>query len=163
MEVVGLIAGRGEIGRGCVKRRRLDDTDQRPFGYIRGSHIIPGFAAILRNMHQAIIRACPEKSALQRRFAEGKDCAIVLCADIILGDWAAGGSHLALVVACEVGTDHLPTAPFIGGTEDVVASRIQHIWIVRREQDRERPLEAIFRVAGGRPKNDSGQTVMSRK
>src|SRR2546421_7423792 len=65
LEVIRLVAGRGKIGRCCIKRRGFDNTDQGPFGQIRGSHILPCLAVIARDMYQTIVRACPEKPLLQ--------------------------------------------------------------------------------------------------
>ena len=39
---------------------------KRPFGQIWRRHILPALTAIARDMHEAVIRACPEKSSLQR-------------------------------------------------------------------------------------------------
>ncbi len=65
LEVIRFVAGRGKVGRCCIERRRFDNTDQGPFGQIRGSHILPCLAVISRDMYQTIIRACPEKPLLQ--------------------------------------------------------------------------------------------------
>jgi len=65
LEIIRLVAGRGKIGRCCIKRRGFDNTDQGPFGQIRGSHILPCLAVIARDMYQTIVRACPEKPLLQ--------------------------------------------------------------------------------------------------
>src|SRR6266699_3531526 len=65
LEIVLFVAIGGYIGRGGIVWRRLYDADERPLGQIWRRHVLPALAAIARDMHETIIRACPEKSTLQ--------------------------------------------------------------------------------------------------
>src|SRR6266849_1560740 len=65
LEIVQFVAVGGYIGRGGIVWRRLYDADERPLGQIWRRHVLPALAAIARNMHKTIIRACPENPTPQ--------------------------------------------------------------------------------------------------
>src|SRR5579863_4152008 len=97
-------------------------------------------------MNQPIIGASPEQATFNRRFSKGKDRAIVFRAGVIFGDGAAGSLQLRRIVAREIRADNLPTAPPVGRAEDVVAGHIEHVGVMRREQNGACPLKAILLV-----------------
>ena len=57
------------------------------------------------------------------------------------------GALLGFVVARQVGTDYFPALSFVRRFEEHVRARVQRIWIMRRKDDREVPLEAILQIA----------------
>ena len=61
---------------------------------------------------------------------------------------SAGGLLLALVVAREVARDGFPVHARIGGAEQALAAVVQHVGIVRRNQQRRGPLEAVLQARG---------------
>src|SRR5262249_30767475 len=74
--------------------------------------------------------------------------AVVLGAGGVTRDRAAGGAELGLVVAGEVRRERLPGGALVRGAEDVVTAGIEHVGVVRRDQDRVGPLEAVLEVLG---------------
>src|SRR5260370_6131215 len=79
-----------------------------------------------------------------RRFGEREDHVVVFDAVLILRDWPSGILLFRFVVACQVRTDFLPAMPGIRGTEDELRSVIEHVRIVRGDDDRHRPGIAVF-------------------
>jgi len=51
---------------------------------------------------QAVVRAGPDRSRLQGGLGDGEDRAVILDAGVVLGDRAAGGALLRLVVARQI-------------------------------------------------------------
>src|SRR5581483_1681954 len=156
LEIVLLIAGRGHIRRCRIVGRRFDNADQRPFWQRGRRHIIPGLTAILRYMDQAIIRAIPEQAALERRFNEGEDRAVIFRTRIVLRDWPTGSFHPAGIVARQVGADNFPALALVGCAEDIVAGLIEDVGIVRREDNRAGPLEAVLQIARAPARSELG-------
>src|SRR5581483_9068781 len=107
-------------------------------------------------MNQPIIGASPEQTTFNRRFGKGKDRAIVFRAGVIFGDGASGSLQLRRIIAREIRADNLPTAPLVGRAEDMVAGHIEHIGVMRREQNRTCPLEAILLVYGSPTRRQFG-------
>ena len=68
----------------------------------------------------------------------------------VLGGEPARFLHPGGVGAREVGTDHAPAVPAVGGSVDVLAAGVDHVVVVRRNVDGEGPLEAVAHI-GGRP------------
>ena len=52
----------------------------------------------------------------------------------------------ALVIAREIGADDLPVHAAVSSLEEYLGGEIERVWIMRREDDRLRPLEAVFLV-----------------
>ena len=88
-EIVPLIHGRGDVGGFGVVRRGFDGIDLDPFGHRFGRDIGPAEAAIARDVNQAVVRAGPDQTLLERRFGDGEDRIVVLDAAVVLGDLAA--------------------------------------------------------------------------
>src|SRR5205823_1073047 len=68
---------------------------------------------------------------------------------VVAGDRAAGPLLLALVVAGQVLADRGPVLAAVGRAEEDVGGVVDGLGVVRRNQDRGRPLEAVAQV--GRP------------
>src|SRR6202043_394230 len=86
------------------------------------------------------------KALLQRRFSEREYGVVVLDARDVQGDGPAGGPLLALVIARQIGADALPTAPLIRALQYELRCRVQNIRIVRRDENRFRPLNAVLEI-----------------
>src|SRR5262249_53777892 len=69
-------------------------------------------------------------------------------ADIVAGQ-TAGKSHARFVVAGEIGADDLPGVALIGGDVDVLAAHVYLVVIVRRNRQRELPIEAVLDLGRG--------------
>jgi hypothetical protein len=81
------------------------------------------------------------------RLAEGVDRGVVLGAAGVQRDRPARRPQFAHVAAGQVRADHLPRIAFVDGTEDHVAAGVEHVRVVRREEDRVGPREAVARLA----------------
>src|SRR5262249_13206430 len=79
---------------------------------------------------------------------ESKDRGIVLGTSGVACNRAARWSELGGVVPRQVRADGFPTGALVRGTKDEVAGGIEHVWVVWGEDDRVRPLEAIFEIPG---------------
>ena len=97
-------------------------------------------------MQQSVVAAGPEHAALDRRFGEREDRAVVLGAGVVLGDRSAGWPELRFVVPREVRADPFPRRALVGRAEDVIARVIQNVRIVRRMDGRRGPLNAVLHV-----------------
>src|SRR5207237_3565843 len=82
------------------------------------------------------------------RFGEGEYRAIDLRAGVVAGDRAARPLLLVLVVARQVAADRRPGLAAVLGFEEDVAGVVDHLGVVRRDQDRGGPLEAVAQVLG---------------
>ena len=130
-EVVVLVArGRDERHR-CVVRRCLDDRNERERSDPRGRDVLPRLPLVARDMQESVVAPGPEHAALDRRFGEREDRAVVLGAGVVLRDRPARWPELALVVARQVGADAFPRRPLVGAPEHVVSAVIQHVRVVR--------------------------------
>src|SRR5262249_10629517 len=109
----------------------------------------PGLAAVARDVDEAVVGARPEEARLERGFGEGEDRRVVLGADVVPGDRAAGGLERLRIVVGEVGADRLPAHAAVGRAEEVVAGGVEGVRPMARGDDREGPLEAVLEVSGG--------------
>ena len=146
--VVELVAEGGHVGGRRVVRRELDGGHGRPLGQLGRRDLLPIAAAVTGQVHQPVVGTGPEQPLPVRRLGEGEDGAVVLGAAGILGDRTAGRLLPALVVAGQVGADHLPARALVGGTEQHVAGDVEHVGVVRGDQDRVGPLESVPEVPG---------------
>ena len=127
-------------------RGELDGGDGRPLRQAGRGDLLPVGAAVAGEVDQPVVGAGPEQPLPVRGLDEGEDRAVVLGAGGVLGDRAAGRLLPALVVAGQVGADRLPARPFVRGAEHHVAGDVEHVGIVRGDQDRIGPLEAVPEV-----------------
>src|SRR6185369_7716093 len=148
LEVVRLVARGGEIGARLVVGARFDLVDLRPLGKPLGRHVRPGLPTIPGDLHQAVVRAGPDRAGGERGLGDGEDRAVVLDAGVVLGDRSARRSLPALVVARQVGGDRRPALPAVGALEQHLRRGVEGMRIVGRKQDREVPLEAVLEIAG---------------
>ena len=98
-------------------------------------------------MHLAVIRAGIEHALLRRRLVERVDHAAVFDTDVVRRQ-AAGDLLPVLVVRRKVRTDYLPALAPVRRAVHVLAGHEERIRVVRREQQRERPLEAVLQRLG---------------
>src|SRR6185437_13403109 len=148
-EVVKLVAAGGDVGGAGVKRRRRDVADLGPLlgGLELGrGDVGPVGAAVGGEMHEAVVAAGPNQALLLGRFGDGKDDVVVLGAGVVLGDGAAGGLLLALVVAGEVGADDGPVIAHVGALKEHVAAVVNRLGVEGRGGDGGGPLEAVLHV-----------------
>src|SRR5215471_15959535 len=98
-------------------------------------------SAVPGQMDEAVIRSDPNRTFLKRGLRHGKNRAV--------GFLETAPVFLLLVIPGEIRADRLPTASFVGRAEKNVSSGVHHAGIVRRNNDRKRPLKAIFHLRGG--------------
>jgi len=70
---------------------------------------------------------------------------------VVQVDLAAGIELLLRVVRREVGADHVPRVAVVVAAEDHVAAPVHGAWVVRRNDDRRVPVEAVARLEHALP------------
>src|SRR4029077_20544241 len=93
-EVVELVAGGREVGSPLLEGAGLDAVDHRPLGEALRRHVLPGLAAVARDVDEAVVRAGPEDAGSEGGLGGGEDRVVVLDAGVVLGDRTAGGGRL---------------------------------------------------------------------
>ncbi len=68
LEIVELVRVHGGVGGSRFERGSFEEADHGPLGNFFGRDVGPVFAAIARQLNQAIIRAGPEQAFLLGRF-----------------------------------------------------------------------------------------------
>src|SRR5271166_6588737 len=149
-KIVQLVFGDSDIGRARVKRRSLDGVDLAPFRNIFGRDVLPMLAAILGQLHQAVIGANPDEALLQGRFDHGEDRVVIFNAGVVFGDGPARRTLLRFVVAGEIAANRFPTLSAVRCFEKHAAAGIERGWIVGRKNQRKGPLKAVFHRFGAR-------------
>src|SRR5262245_20153119 len=144
LEVIELVARGGQVGGTLFRRVRLDAVDHGPFGKLGWSHFSPRFASVFRYVNKAVVRAAPEYAFFDWRLGSRENRAVILDRGVVLGDRTARRAQLRFVIAGQVRADRGPELAFVGCFEQHIAGRVQRVGIVRREKDREVPLEAIL-------------------
>ena len=145
-EIVGLVASSRDIGTGRIEWVYFDAVDHHPFRHAPGCDVSPIFSIVTSNMDEPVITASPDHASFVLRLGDGEDGAVVFHRGVILGDRSARLAHGAGVIAGQVGTNLLPALTFITCTEQHLCRCVDHIGIMRRDQDREVPLEPIANI-----------------
>ena len=121
--------------------------------------------AVGADMDQPIVSPGPEHARLVRRLDQGEDGGEGLGADRVEIDRTAGGFSVSGSALRQIGADRLPGLSLVGALEDDVAADIERVRIVRRDDDRVGPGEAVFVLAGAvaaialRPGGDQADLV----
>ncbi len=102
-------------------------------------------------MHEAVVAAGPEDAPLVGRLAEGVDGGVMFGAAGVKRDRTARRPKFARIGARQVGADDGPRIALVHRAEDDVAAGVEHIRVVRREEDRVGPREAVARIAHAAP------------
>src|SRR5205823_1066312 len=108
--------------RGSVMMRRCLDTANRgpflePFDVL--GDVVPFLATVARDVHQAIVRACPEDVVFRGNkvvpggLGDGEDGTVIFDAGVVAGDGTAGPFLFRLVVAGQVGADLVPARALV--------------------------------------------------
>src|ERR1022692_1810996 len=150
LKVVELVFGSGEVSRAGVEWRGLDGVDLHPFRHVFWRDVLPVLAAVLGDVHQAVIGAGPDQPRLHGRFRHGENYVVVFDTGVVLGDWSAGWPLLGFIVAREIARDHFPASAAVGGLEDVIAGAVQRVRIVGRKDNWIGPLETVLHGFGAR-------------
>src|SRR3954464_12845560 len=98
-------------------------------------------------MNQPIVAARPEQVLLFGRFCDGENCVVILYAGNVERDRTTRRKLFRSVVAGEVRADRRPCLSLVSALEDHLRARIKRVRVMRREQKREGPLEAILQLA----------------
>ena len=93
-------------------------------------------------MDQPVVGARPDQPRLRRTLVNRVDHAAVLHPDVVGGEAAGDGLPLA-VVGGQVRADLLPALAAVRGAVDMLAAHIDGVAVVRREEQREDPLEPV--------------------
>ena len=129
-------------------RGRFNHANHGPLRQRCWRDVRPCLAVVPGQVDQAVVRASPEDPRLMGRFDKSKDRGIVLGTGGVARDGATRWPKLGDVVPRQVRSDGLPTGTLVRGAKDDVARGIEHVRVVRGEDDGIRPLEAIFEVSG---------------
>ncbi len=145
--VVQLVAGAGHVGRAGLEGRRLDAADHGPLGQVGRRDLLPASAAIPADVQTAVVGASPEDTLLVGRLCKGEDRSVGFGADCVQVDGPARWLEGFGVGAGQVRADRLPALPLVGATEDAVAADVDGVRVVRRDDDRVGPGEALLVLA----------------
>ena len=63
----------GRVGGVRIEMRRVHDRDLRPRRQRRRGHVVPGLAAVTRDMNQAVVGADPDRALVEIRRRNGID------------------------------------------------------------------------------------------
>ena len=148
LEVVLLIAIRGDISGAGAERRRLNQADAREVAERLRRHVLPVGAAVARHLHVAVVGAGPDDAAVLRGRRDREHRRVGFDAGVVLRDGAAGGAHRLRIVAREVRADLFPALSLVGRFPDVLRADVDDPRVGRRHDDRKRPLEPLGDVGG---------------
>src|SRR5215204_4290660 len=95
-------------------------------------------------MDEAVVGASPENALAVRRLGQREDRAVDLGAGVVPRYRPAGRLQLVRVVPGQIRTDDLPTAAEVGRAEKDIAGDIELVRGMRREQNRESPIEPVL-------------------
>src|SRR6476659_5497042 len=98
-------------------------------------------AAITRDLHDTVICTCPDHSLFTGRLGYREYDREVLDTDVVRGQ-APGASLFTLVVRGEIRADQHPRLAAVGRLVDVLTADVDSVVIVRRDGNREGPVEA---------------------
>ncbi len=152
-QVVEAVGVDDDVGGAGVEMGRFDADDRAPLRQAvhAAGDVGPGLAAVAGDVHQAVVRARPDETFLDRRLGHREDRAVDLHAGVVAGDRAAGPGLFRLVVARQVRADRRPGLAAVGTAEEHVGGVIDHLGVVGRDGDRGGPLEAVFQVFAAVP------------
>ena len=147
--VIHLMEVHGDVGRARFVARGLNIAHRSPVGKIRNilRDVGPILSAVARDLHESVVRACPDHTRLFRGLRDGENRARIFHADVV-GSESAGDLLPALVVAGQVGADDLPAIPTVRRDVDILAAHVNFIVIVRRNRNRELPVESVLCLRG---------------
>ena len=143
--VVELVARGGDVRRALVERRELDGVDEA-LGQPLGRDVLPGLAAVARELHQPVVTPRPDHALLVRRFGDVRQGAVVLGADRLVGVGLAGLPLLLLLVARQVWRDRGPGAPEVRRLEQQLRAVVEGVRFVAAPDDRRVPVVAVLHV-----------------
>ena len=135
------------IGRTGVVLARLDRRHRTPLrqpGHVR-RHVGPRLATVACDVQQAVHRASPNQVLHQRRLGDRKEHRHVLNKQVVDHD-TAGRLLLSAVVRGKIGGDQRPALTTVRRLVHELRAHIHRVVIVRRDGDREGPLEAVFEI-----------------
>src|SRR5262245_38705122 len=120
-------------------------------------HVSPGRAAVLAQLHGAVIRADPEHAWQDWRFSDGGDVAVIGRAVVLrrhrLVAVDAHNRQLAAVDLLAQVNARRPGVAAVERFEELVRPDVYDTRVVRRERNRRVPVEAVL-LADGRRGND---------
>ena len=116
-------------------------------------------------MDQPVVGPGPDQPLHARRLGQSENGSVVLGRGLVERDRPTGRPERLGIVPREVGRDDRPALPFVHRLEQHVAAVVEHVRVVRRDEERRRPLEAVlpFRgcmtVRAVRPRVDQPEAV----
>ena len=146
--VVVLVAIDGNPGCSGISSGGINLADAAPFWQLFRGDVAPSFSSIACDLHEAVIRACPNLALGDRRFGDRKDRVVILGAGVVFIDGAAGNFLLALIVAGEIGANGFPVHAAVGSLKKALACVVEDVGIVWGNQERRGPLEAVVEDRG---------------
>src|SRR5690606_27221579 len=141
--VVELVARRRDIRGAAVVRRHFDGVHQT-LGQPLRRDVLPGRAAISRDVHQPIVTAGPDDALLVRRLGDVGERAVVLGADGFVGEWAAALALLVLLVARQVGRYLFPRPAHVTRLHQDLRAVVDGVRLVLAPDDGRIPVVAVL-------------------
>ena len=131
------------VCRPRIRSRRINLADAAEIRHVLGRDVGPGFSAVARQVHEAVVGPGPDDVDVGLAGGEGEDRGINLRAVHVVSNRPAGVLHCLWIVTSEIAADLLPRLSLVGGLPDVLRRGVEDGRIERREDDRERPLPAL--------------------
>ncbi len=145
--VVELVPRGRNVRRAFVVRRNLNGLDEA-FRQAGGRDVLPGFAAVAGEVHEAAIAAGVNEVLFERRFEDVIDGVVVFAARAFVGERAAAISLFCGIIAGQVGADGLPVQAAVGGFKQHIRCVVNDRRIVRGSHDGRIPVEAVLHLFG---------------
>ena len=149
--VAELVAQDRRVRLGRVVGRNLDVLHPAVGAELGRSDLFPGPAAVAGHVDGSVVRARPDDSLLVGRFLDVVEHREVLLAGHVEGDRVAGDHLRFRGEGGEIGRNGPPGASPVFGDVDVLRGVEDPVGVVRRDVDRDRPLEAVLEVLGVMP------------
>ena len=146
----------GGKSAGRIMWRGIDETDHAPSRHVLRRNIRPVLSIIAGQMDQSVVASGPEQALLPRRLGECEHGVIVFDTGDVEGNRAARGLLLGFVVASQVRADGFPGASLVTATQYHLRRGVQHVGIVRRDEQRLGPLQAVLEAGCAIARNIQG-------
>ena len=152
-EVVEAVVVDGHVRGSGIRGRRLDVADPGLGGQTGNAvaHVRPCRAVVTGDLHVAVVGADPDHARLELVLGDGEDRGVEFGGRVVEVYLATGIELLLRVVGGEVRADHVPRMAVVVAAEDHVAAPVHRARVVRRDDDRRVPVEAVPRLEHSLP------------
>ena len=141
------------ICRSCVDWRSFDEGDLAPVAEARRCDVAPGLATIAGDLNQPGVAARPHEVRIFRRRRQRVDHAVASGFRSLYGGLHVGRSiSLCRIAARQVRAHLAPARAAIGCLQHLLRAQVEHLWILRRKDQRRSPGETVVALRDFRAK-----------